>query len=395
MLLNRGRLKDIAAEEGIDALIATSPENVTYSSNYWALSQWIRRGPQTYVVLPVADMKQSRIIVATSLIDLLADQDIWIGTVQRFGFFQADRAPDLTNDLDKRQAALYDLQADSSALEALKRAIGELKLEASVIGLDELGLLPGAWEELQAAFPRATFKKASETFRRIRAVKTEAEIDRLRCAAQITERSIAAALSKAKKGATERELARAFHTQGILEDAMPVLGCIGFGSRGAMPNVQPSDRRLENGDVIRFDVGGRFQHYRADIARNAVFGTPCERTQKYHSALHTGVAEALALIKPGVAAKDIFTTAVAATRDAGIADYQRSHVGHGIGIDGYDLPILSADSTDIIEEGMVLCVETPYYELGWCGLQIEDTVVVRADGVETFMKTDGRLQGLQ
>jgi Xaa-Pro aminopeptidase len=71
--------------------------------------------------------------------------------------------------------------------------------------------------------------------------------------------------------------------------------------------------------------------------------------------------------------------------------YQRSHVGHGIGIDGYDVPALSPSSKDIVEEGMVLCVETPYYELGLWGLQVEDMLVVRRNGVESLMSTDGCL----
>lgn len=394
MLLNAPRLKQITQEAGLDALIATAPENVTYASGYWALSQWIRRGPQTYVVLPAADLSRARVIAATSLIDLLADQDVWVDDVQRFGFFQADRANTLTEPLDIAQARLYDLKADASAMDALKRAMSELGLDAARIGLDELGLLPGAWEDLQESFPRATFSKAAEHFRRIRAVKTEEEIARLRQAAQITERSIAAALGVARDGVTERDLARAFHTQTVLEDATPVLGCIGFGPRGAMPNVQPSDRPLTRNDVIRFDVGGRYQHYRADIARNAVLGEPCSRTRAYHQALHAGVAEALAMIRPGVRASEVFETAVRAVRETGLSSYKRSHVGHGIGIDGYDLPSLSPDSSDVIEEGMVLCVETPYYELGWCGLQVEDTVAVHAGGIETFMTTDGRLQVL-
>ncbi|WP_422368605.1 M24 family metallopeptidase [Pelagibius sp.] len=394
MLLNAPRLRQIAQEARLDALIATAPENVTYASGYWALSQWIRRGPQTYVILPTADLSRARVIAATSLIDLLADQDVWVGDIQRFGFFQADRANSLTEPLDIAQARLYDLKADASAMDALKRAISELGLDTARVGMDELGLLPGAWEDIQESFPQATFCKAAEHFRRIRAVKTEEEISRLRQAAQITERSIAAALDVACDGATERDLARAFHAQTVLEDATPVLGCIGFGPRGAMPNVQPSGRPLARNDVIRFDVGGRYQHYRADIARNAVLGDPCTRMRTYHEALHTGVAEALAMIRPGVRASDVFDTAVRAVREAGLTGYKRSHVGHGIGIDGYDLPSLAPDSSDVIEEGMVLCVETPYYELGWCGLQVEDTVVVRAGGIETFMTTDGRLQVL-
>ena len=80
MLLNRDRLEDMLSRHGLDAVIATSPENVTYTSGYWALSQWIRRGPQTYVLLPVETRAEPVIIASTTLLDLLADQDVWIST---------------------------------------------------------------------------------------------------------------------------------------------------------------------------------------------------------------------------------------------------------------------------------------------------------------------------
>jgi Xaa-Pro aminopeptidase len=69
-------------------------------------------------------------------------------------------------------------------------------------------------------------------------------------------------------------------------------------------------------------------------------------------------------------------------------------VGHGIGLDGYDMPDLTPANDQIIEEGMVMCVETPYYEMGWCGLQVENTVVVRKDGVELLHREDGALKVL-
>ena len=392
MLLNRSRLEDIARHEGLDALIATSPENVTYSSGYWALSQWIRRGPQIYAVLTVDDLAASHLIAATSLLDLVADQDVWIRNIHRFGFFHAERRQNLTDELDQAQAELYDLPIEKSAIEALFNVIRLVGLTQANIGVDEMGLLPGYWEALKDAFPHAKFTRASEIFRRIRAVKTEEEVARLRTVANITERSVAAAIGGVREGASELDLARTFHAQTVKEDAFPVLGCIGFGPRGAMPNVQPSAARLKPNDVIRFDVGGRYKHYRADIARNAVFGEADDKTKKYHNALHAGVQRALEMIRPGVKASDVFARCMETVRREGIPHYQRGHVGHGIGIDGYDLPDLSPSTDHIIEEGMVLCVETPFYELGWCGLQVEDMVVVRTDGIENLMTTDGVLQ---
>jgi Xaa-Pro aminopeptidase len=378
---------------GVEAVVATSSENVTYTSGYWALSQWIRRGPQIYVLLPVSDLNASEIVASTTLLDQIADQDdVWIRNVRRYGYFQVDRSNAPLDELDRRQSDLYSLPDDGSALDALVRAITSAGLSKSRIAVDELGFLPGHWDKLADSLPNATLIPGFQLLRRVRAVKTAEEIARLHRVARITEDSIDAALSIAAEGVTESELARPFHGCTVMNDAFPVIGCIGFGTRAAMPNVQPSATPLKRGDVIRFDVGGRYKHYRADIARIAVLGEADRKTSDYCHALHVGVLKALEMIRPGVRASDVFATAVEAVRREGIAHYNRSHVGHGIGLDGYDLPDLTSASQDIIEEGMVMCVETPYYELGWTGLQVEDMIVVRRDGIENLMSTDGGLR---
>jgi Xaa-Pro aminopeptidase len=392
-LLNKSRLSDVMRAERVDAVVATSSENVTYTSGYWALSQWIRRGPQIYVLLPASDLDASEIIASTTLLDQIADQDdIWIRNVRRYGYFQVDRSNAPLDALDQRQADLYALADDGNALDALVNAITSAGLSRSRIALDEMGLLPGHWERLTDALPHATLVPAFQLLRKARAVKTPEEIARLGRVARITEDSIDAALRIATEGVTESELARPFHGCTVMNDAFPVIGCIGFGTRAAMPNVQPSATPLKRGDVIRFDVGGRYRHYRADIARIAVLGEADRKTQTYCNALHVGVLKALEMIRPGVRASDVFATAVEAVRREGIPHYNRSHVGHGIGLDGYDLPDLTPSSQDIIEEGMVMCVETPYYELGWTGLQVEDMVVVRHDGIENLMSSSGALR---
>ncbi|MFK5004316.1 M24 family metallopeptidase, partial [Klebsiella pneumoniae] len=92
------------------------------------------------------------------------------------------------------------------------------------------------------------------------------------------------------------------------------------------------------GDIIRFDVGGRYQHYRADIARNGVLGEPTKKIKSYHAAICRGLDKAIGMIKPGVRVADVFEAGVETVRKEGIAHYRRSHIGHGIGLDGYDAP---------------------------------------------------------
>jgi Xaa-Pro dipeptidase len=392
MLLNEARLQEHIADAGLDAIVASAPENVTYMSGFWALPQWIRRGPQTYVVWPAPGRGPPEIIASTSTLDLVADQQPWIRKVRRYGDFHVELSPDAGDDtVGQRHLQLRDMPGHSDPIAALVAALEETKLGAGRIGIDEAGFAAGDLKALCAHLPNVTWVPATAVFRAVRAVKTGDEIERLGEVACIAERSIQAALAVAKEGASELDLARAFHRQTVEDGALPVLGCIGFGERSALMNVQPSERKLRIGEIIRFDVGGRFRHYRADIARIASLGDPHPEALRLHRALLCGVQHACEIIRPGISAANLFEEVMGVVRRAGIPHYKRDHIGHGIGLDGYDAPTLSPTSAEVLEEGMVLCVETPYYEIGRWGLQVEDMLVVRHDGAERLMDTAGDL----
>ena len=116
-------------------------------------------------------------------------------------------------------------------------------------------------------------------------------------------------------------------------------------------------------------------------------GEPSEKIKTYYAAVLAGIDAAIAAAKPGVACKDLFHIAVEATRKNGIPHYRRHHVGHGIGVECYDDPSITPASPFILEEGMTINLETPYYELGWGGVQIEDTFEVTKDGVRMLDHT--------
>jgi len=79
-------------------------------------------------------------------------------------------------------------------------------------------------------------------------------------------------------------------------------------------------------------------------------------------------------------------------RELGIPHYRRHHVGHGIGVEYYDLPILNPGTEIPLESGMVFEVETPYYEFGFGGAFIEDTVLVTDSGVKVLTELERELQ---
>lgn len=388
MLLNKPRLRTLLRERNWLGLLGTTAESVTYLSGHWAMPQWIRRGPQVYAFQPVSDEAGSFVVTGTGLSDQAADQRLWVDSVHRYGQFfvegvQDDRMVDTTS---RRWKQMLQEKEHTDPVAALAHALGAAGVRSGRVGLEEDGMPRASVSRLREMCPQVVFEDAGPFSMAVRAIKTEEEVRRLACAGRIAERSIHAALVDAREGESEWDMARRFHRQTVMDGAMPVLGCIGFGARSALPNVDPSCTQwLTPGDVVRFDVGGRFAHYRADIARIAAFGEIGAATRGAHAAVQAGIEHAYDIIRPGLPAKQLFEEVVATVRKAGLPHYRRNHVGHGIGLDGYEIPALTPDSPHTLEAGMVMCIETPYYGLGTAGVQVEDMVVVTETGVRSLM----------
>jgi Xaa-Pro dipeptidase len=371
-------------EGRIAALVATAAENVTYATDYWAMTQWSRPGPQIYAVLPADATLTPALVMSTGALDHLADGESWVTDAYRYGFFSTLTEGAVT-ERDRRYAAFLGGPDHGDAVKALAAAITDRKLERARLAVDEVGILPANLERLRKLLPNAEIVPGARVFRQIRTIKTPEEIARLRGAVNATERSIEAVLRMARPGVSELDMQAEFHRTTIANGGFPVAICIGTGPRSALSNCQATERRLEAGDIIRFDGGGRYKHYRCDISRMGSLGEPDAKVKRYYGALRAGMEQAIAEMRAGVKTADIFHTAMTTVRRAGLPHYERNHVGHGIGINNYDAPDLKPDSTEVLEDGMVMCVETPYYELGFAGLQVENTIVVRATGTESLM----------
>lgn len=389
-LLNRDRLTRLMAERGLDAVVATTPEHVLYTSGLYSFVQWYRPAAQAFAI--VGREHGSPVGVVLPLVDAHQEPaypDRWDVVVPYGSFYYA---ADDGATLAARDRRLVDWSSGGAAatpLDALVRAIEGLGLSGGRLGVDTARLWPTRLEELVSALPEATLEDAHALLQRARMVKTAGEVELLRRAAFATEEAFLASLGVLREGVTEREVARAYEATLIAHGAQPSLTTIAFGEHGAYPTAQPGERRLHRDTVVRYDIGCRYRGYYADMARMAVFGEPSVKVGAYYRALRDGAEAALGAIWPGVTAGELFRRAMVATREGGIPHYERPHVGHGIGLEPYDLPILAPDGDVALEPGMVVNVEAPYYEVGFGGLQVEDTVVVTADGYEPLTMASG------
>lgn len=229
-----------------------------------------------------------------------------------------------------------------------------------------------------------TMQDGSSAFRRSRAIKHALEIDLMRKVSALTEDALARALAQARAGMSEAELAAIMSSEIIAQGAQPGFIVVTAGERSALADAYPTARRLEARDIVRIDIGCMLSGYWSDTARTAFVGEPRADALMAFTATSAGQHAGRELVRPGVSTDVIFNDAVAAVRQAGLPDYRRHHVGHGLGIESHEYPTITATNGVTLEPGMVLCIEAPYYRPGWGGVMTEDTLLVTESGTEYF-----------
>jgi Xaa-Pro dipeptidase len=378
----RQRLTAVLEAEGLDALIATTTENVYYVSGLRSISHALFRGLELYAVFT---RRGTALVIPFIDTTGVASDDLTVDHLACYGKFFFEYADD-PGEMGRKIREWTRAPAASPA-DALAGVLSDLGVTGRRIGLDEGNLSPATWKRVEDKLAGTTLVPAYQLFRQARMVKAPDEVAALEKAALIAEDGIAAVLKMLTPGVTERQAAQVYEAEVLRKGAQPFFTVVTIGERAALADVHPTDRALRPGDLVRFDLGCLVGPYRSDISRTAVLGKPTEKQARYYAAILAGERAAIAAMKPGVPVSQLFDIAVRVTRESGLPHYQRHHVGHGIGLEPYDPPTINAATSTALEPGMVFCVETPYYEHGWGGVQVEDAVEVTPGGVRVLTRS--------
>ena len=390
MLINEKRAYETMDKYGLDVLIASTKGNVTYATDYWPLLYFFKPGgAQAFCIIPRDKKKCPAIVMPMMDLSPWINCKSWVEEIWSYGSYYVEsfcKLSELSRDERRLQEKENELRIThhhfNTPLEALVSAIRDKGFSNSKIGLDEMNISPQDLEIFRKEFSKANIIFAYEIFREIRKIKTSEEIKRIRVSTEITERAAEDACEAIKEGITEIELVNIFQSAVGKQGAIPSLTYFGCGTGSSLTDRNPTNYRLKKGDFVMFDVGCIYQHYHSDIARTVVLGEPSSKQIKYYQAIKEGRSMALNILKPGVKAKEIFEVTVKSIRDSGIPHFNRHMVGHSTGVEPYDLPIIGPDCNLPIEENMVINIETPYYELGFGGIQLEDTFLINSKGFE-------------
>jgi Xaa-Pro aminopeptidase len=220
----------------------------------------------------------------------------------------------------------------------------------------------------------------------LRAVKEPEELDAIRRATEVTNRTYERLAEEQFAGRTEKELAwrmeQLFHELGADGLAFPV--DVAAGPTAASPHAVPGDRVVEEGELVLVDAGPMLDGYCSDCTRTFAVGEVADSLREAYEIVREAQQAGLDAVRAGVAGRDADAASRAMITDAGYGENFGHGLGHGVGLLVHEAPTLRPESEDVLAAGNVVTVEPGIYLSGVAGIRIEDLVVVTDDGCEVM-----------
>ena len=291
----------------------------------------------------------------------------------------------------------------------------EITFDGNVIGLEFATLTAADFLRISAIIQGKPTANASAIMRRARATKTPYEIQRIAESGQRHDAVYRSVPSLFRDGMTDIDL------QIEIERELRKAGCLGqfrisgdsmelfmgnilvgdnadnptpydfaMGGAGAHPSlpVGANGSLITDGSSVMVDANGNFTGYMTDMTRTFARGTIADLALRAHDC-SIAICNRLASIGvPGVKAATLYEEAVAMASEAGLADFFMGHrqhagfIGHGVGIEINEAPVIAPRSKDIIQEGNVIALEPKFVIPGTGAVGIENTYVVRPNGMQ-------------
>jgi Xaa-Pro dipeptidase len=389
------RLLQIMRRGDLSAVAACTRENIRYFADFdpVGLTLMPYGGCVCWVLVTREDPTVIHVVCSLGEADQILDASRPVGETVLYGTFYREMAQGvaLLPDEARLAALMAETAQGKSPATAVIELLGRLGLASGRVAVDEHGAPAGLLAAVQSGLPDCQIIHGSHLLREVRRIKTKEEVVALQAAAESIEAGIKACVDIVTAGICEVEIAREFERAVLSVGARPALTMLKVG-RAAVGGQrrQSASSIVKAGDVLWFDCDVVKDGYWADVARVFAFRDD-RRFRRIFDALYAGQTEAMQRIRPGMTGGEVFDLTMSFVHRAGFPEYRRHHVGHGIGLEPYEAPILAPGNRDRIEAGMVLSVETPYYEFGLGALHIEDPIVVGERENTVLTKSTGNI----
>lgn len=282
---------------------------------------------------------------------------------------------------------------DSRYFEALKfldlevqlltdnQPIGSHLAEYKTIGFDR-SISYAQYEQITKYYPK--LKPYDSLVMQLRTIKAPQEIQKIKQAIIHCEKGFSYVQSILKEGVTEIEIAKKVEIFWLENqcDHLSFGPIIAFGKHSAYPHHKPTDQTLKRGDIVLCDMGVVVDGYHSDLARVYGFGTVAQQLQKAYIAVYRALSEAMDSLQQGVCIGLLDQKTKTRIKFQGFDPYGHS-LGHGIGLQAHEPPILSQkflDQKKLLQENMLITIEPGIYLSDLGGIRLEQMVLIEKNG---------------
>lgn len=230
-------------------------------------------------------------------------------------------------------------------------------------------------------------QEVSAPLAKMRKRKDIHELDALRQAGAIAAEAFGTLLDTITVGQTEIHLARTLEaimgSLGSQDRAFPTI--VASGPNGGCPHHAPTARAIEAGDLVTIDFGAMVEGYRSDMTRTVIVDAePQEWQQEIYTLVRRANSSARHAVVPGVKTTEVDAAARTVISEGGHGEHFVHGVGHGIGLDIHEPPMLGSSTPGKLQPAVPFTIEPGIYLPDVGGVRIEDTCVLGEDGLEVF-----------
>jgi len=300
----------------------------------------------------------------------------------------------------------YRLQASREVRAAefveVEKTVGQTV--ARLLGTGDISLAAEAnhmnvveWSRLQSEMGDIQVLRSEGMVESLRARKDEEEIRRVRESAKLLKEAFCHLEEMQVVGRTERDVALDLEVwvRRNGSDPVPFPYIVAFGTNGAMPHATASQKIIAGSGLLVVDIGTSMEGYCADMTRTYGVGELSDEAEGIYEVVRRAQETGLQAAKAGLPAIEMDKAARTVIEDAGMGEYYKHGLGHGVGLEVHEAPRIGSRSIDVLEADMVFTVEPGVYRSEIGGVRIEDTVVLRSEGLEVLTVHPHELRTLE
>lgn len=247
------------------------------------------------------------------------------------------------------------------------------------VGFEENYITYSTYKEYIRKYRINNFVETENIIEKQRMIKDEEELQKIIKACEITDECFSYIIEYIEPGMTEKQIAREIEeyyrkrTDGLSFETI-----VASGENTSKPHAVPTDRKIQEKDIITIDMGCKVDGYCSDMTRTFFVGKPTEEMKKVYDLVLKDQEIVLQEYKDGANTKQI-TKMVES--DFKINGFDLIHaLGHGVGLEIHETPYINSRCEGVLKENMIVTDEPGIYLPGKFGVRIEDTVQITKNG---------------